>query len=109
MNFSAREQSAKARLKVGSRSSKQPKQTLNMEKEEDDHQSSRRALLADVEEDGSRTTRLLLAYGFNVNQSSIVRCFKKLGRRWDLAGWVLQELSDGSKTERVRVFADLMQ
>ena len=67
-----------------------------------------KALLAAVEEDESLTTRML-AGDFNVNQSTIVRRLKKLGKVWKLAGWVPHELSGNNKAERVRIFTDLLQ
>jgi transposase len=49
------------------------------------------ALLAAVEEDESLTTRML-AEQFQVDQSTIVRRLKKLGKVWKLGGWVPHEL-----------------
>lgn len=66
------------------------------------------ALLTAVEEDESLTTRMLAA-DFNVDQSTIVRRLKKLGKVWKLAGWVPHELSDNNKADRVRIFTDLLQ
>ena len=48
------------------------------------------ALLAAVEEDESLTTRIL-AEQFNVDHSTIVHRLKKLGKVWNLAGWVPRE------------------
>ena len=66
------------------------------------------ALLIAVEEDESLTTRTL-AETFNVNQSTISRRLKKLGKVWKLSGWVPHELSDFHKAERVRVFIELLE
>ena len=63
-NFLSKEQSTKAKLKDGSRSSNWAIQTLQMKKEEVDYQIS--ALLAAVEEDESLTTRML-PEDFNVD------------------------------------------
>ncbi|PRD20649.1 UNVERIFIED_CONTAM: Histone-lysine N-methyltransferase SETMAR [Trichonephila clavipes] len=49
------------------------------------------ALLAAVEEDESLRTRMM-AEDFNVNQSTVVRRLKKLGKVWKIAGWVSHEL-----------------
>lgn len=57
------------------------------------------ALLTAVEEDESLTTRMLAA-DFNVDQSTIVRRLKKLGKVWKLAGWVPHELSDNNRGEK---------
>ena len=76
-----KEQSAKAKLKDGSKSSNQ-------------------ALLAAVEEDKSLTT-IMLAENFNVDHSTIVRHLKKLGKVWKLAGWVPHKLFDKNREERV--------
>ena len=65
-------------------------------------------LLETVEEDESLTTRML-AEQFDVNHSTIVRCLKKLGKVWKLAGWVPHELSEHNKAERVRIFTELLQ
>ena len=54
------------------------------------------ALLDAVEEDESLTTRIL-AEMFTVDQSTIVRRLKKLGKVWKLAGWVPHELSEDNK------------
>src|SRR3569833_2714372 len=51
------------------------------------------AFLDAVEEDESLTTRIL-AEMFDVDQSTIVRRLKKLGKVWKLAGWVAHELSE---------------
>ena len=64
------------------------------------------ALLDAVEEDESLTTRILAGI-FNVDQSTIVRRLKKLGKVWKLAGWVPHELSDKNKDDRVRIFTEL--
>uniref|UniRef100_A0A914CSZ2 Transposase n=1 Tax=Acrobeloides nanus TaxID=290746 RepID=A0A914CSZ2_9BILA len=61
------------------------------------------ALLDAVEEDESLTTRIL-AEMFDVDQSTIVRRFKKFGKVWKLAGWVPHEFSEDNKTVRVAVF-----
>ena len=66
------------------------------------------ALLQAVEEDESLTTRML-AEQFNVDHSTIVRRLRDLGKVWKLAGWVPHELSDHNKTERVRLFNQLLQ
>ena len=65
-NFLANEQSAKAKLKNGSRSSNRVIQTSKMKKEEVDHQISTIRLLASVEEDKILTTRMLTK-DFNVD------------------------------------------
>ena len=64
------------------------------------------ALLDAVEEDESLTTRIL-AEMFDVDQSTIVRRLKKLGKVWKLAGWVPHELSEDNKAVRVAVFTEL--
>ena len=64
------------------------------------------ALLDAVEEDESLTTRIL-AEMFDVDQSTIVRRLKKLGKVWKLAGWVPHELSEDNKAVRVTVFIEL--
>jgi histone-lysine N-methyltransferase SETMAR len=65
------------------------------------------ALIQAVEEDESLTTRML-AEQFDVDQSTIVRHLKKLGKVWKLGGWVPHELSDDNKTERVLIFSQLL-
>ncbi|CAJ0950922.1 unnamed protein product, partial [Mesorhabditis belari] len=62
-----------------------------------------KALLEAVEEDESLTTRML-ADEFNVDQSTIVRHLKKLGKVWKLAGWVPHELSEKNQADRLRIF-----
>ena len=66
------------------------------------------ALLATVEEDESMTTRIL-AKIFNVNQSTIVRRLKKIGKVWKLAGWVPHELSNNNKANRVQIFSEFLR
>ena len=66
------------------------------------------AFLAAVEEDESLTTRML-AEDFNVNQFTVVRRLKKLGKMWKIAGWVPHELSDNNRADRVRIFTELLQ
>ena len=66
------------------------------------------ALLEAVEEDESMTTRMLVE-DFNVDQSTIVRRLKKLGKVWKLAEWVFYELSDNNKANRVRIFTELLK
>ena len=86
-NFLANEQSPKANLKNGSRSSNRAIQTSKMKKEEVDHQISTTRFLASVEEDEILTTRMLTE-DFNVVNSTIVRRLKKLRKVWKLAVWV---------------------
>ena len=50
------------------------------------------ALVQAVEEDESLTTRIL-AEQFHVDQSTIVRRLRKLGKVWKITGWVPHELS----------------
>uniref|UniRef100_A0A914BV98 Uncharacterized protein n=1 Tax=Acrobeloides nanus TaxID=290746 RepID=A0A914BV98_9BILA len=64
------------------------------------------ALLDAVEEDESLTTRIF-AEMFDVDQSTIVRRLKKLGKVWKLAGWVPHELSEDNKAVRVAAFTEL--
>ncbi|CAF1455918.1 unnamed protein product [Adineta ricciae] len=66
------------------------------------------ALLQAVEGDESLITRML-AEQFNCDHSTIVRRLRDLGKVWKLAGWVPHELSDHNKTERVRIFNQLLQ
>ncbi|GFY59035.1 histone-lysine N-methyltransferase SETMAR [Trichonephila inaurata madagascariensis] len=66
------------------------------------------ALLAAVEEDESLTTRML-AEEFNVNQSKVVRCLKKLRKVGEITGWAPHELSNNSRVDRVRIFSELLQ
>ena len=66
------------------------------------------ALLAAVDQDESLTTRTL-AEQFDVDQSTIVRHLKKLGKVWKLAGWVPHELTEKNKADRVRIFSELLQ
>ncbi|CAK9818532.1 Histone-lysine N-methyltransferase SETMAR [Anthophora plagiata] len=54
------------------------------------------AILTPVKEDESLTTRML-AEDFNVDHPTIVRCLKKLGKVWKLAGRVSHKLSNNNK------------
>ena len=54
------------------------------------------------------TTRMLVE-DFNVDQLTIIRRLKKLGKVWKLAGWVPHELSDNNKANCVRTFTELLQ
>ncbi|CAK9821648.1 Histone-lysine N-methyltransferase SETMAR [Anthophora retusa] len=70
----------------------------NLADEKGNGQSSNfddQALLAAVEDDESLTTRML-PQDFNVDHSTIVRRFKKLGKVWKLAGRAPHELSNNS-------------
>ncbi|GFY42378.1 histone-lysine N-methyltransferase SETMAR [Trichonephila inaurata madagascariensis] len=60
------------------------------------------ALLTAVEEDESLTTRML-AVDFNVNQFTVVRHLKNLGKVRKIAGWVPHELFDNNRADRVRI------
>ena len=51
------------------------------------------ALLAAVKEDKSLTTTML-TIDFNMDNSTIVRRLKKLGKEWKLARWIAHELSE---------------
>ena len=65
-------------------------------------------LLATLEEDESMTTRMFTE-DFTVPHSTIVRRLNKLGKIWELAGWIPHKLPDNNKTERFRIFTDLLQ
>lgn len=54
-----------------------------------------------MEEDESMITQML-PQDFDVNQSKIVHHLKKIGKVWQFSGWILHELSDNSKAERVK-------
>ncbi|GFY55051.1 hypothetical protein TNIN_282451 [Trichonephila inaurata madagascariensis] len=51
----------------------------------------------------------MLAKNFNVRQSTVVHPLKKLGKVWKIAGWVLHELFDNNRADRVRIFTELLQ
>ena len=63
------------------------------------------ALLQPMEEDQSLTTRML-AEQFDVDQSTIVRRLKKLGKVWKLVGWVPHELSDDTIKESKEYYSE---
>ncbi|GFX87591.1 HTH_48 domain-containing protein [Trichonephila clavipes] len=62
------------------------------------------ALLAAVEENESLTTRML-AEDFNVNQSTVVRRLKKLGKSLDGSPY---EFSDNNRADRFRIFTEIL-
>lgn len=45
----------------------------------------------------------------NVNQSTIVRCLKKLRKVWKLFGWVSHELFNNHKEDGVWILTDSLQ
>ncbi|GFQ98206.1 hypothetical protein TNCT_462461 [Trichonephila clavata] len=51
----------------------------------------------------------MLAEDFNVNQSTVVRRLKWLGKVWTIAGWVLHKLSYTNRADYVRSFTELLQ